>query len=231
VTLEDVGDHLLLIDDEDDVRAMLRLLLEDAGFTVSEGRDAADGLARFEEDRPDAALVDLKLPDRNGFEVTRAIRQASEIPIVIVTGQDDPFDVVAGLEAGADDYVTKPVAIEELVARLRALLRRTRGEFGGPQRWQVGDLEVLPEEGLARKGGVALDLTATEFRLLSLLASQAGRVCSRDLLLDRIWGYDHLGDSRVVDAHISRLRSKVEDDPAEPSLITTVRGVGYKLAS
>ncbi len=225
--------RLLTIEDDDDVRFTLRLHLEDEGYDVSEAANGADGLAAFAADKPLLVLVDLKLPDMSGFDICRAIRQTSDVPIIVVTAQESSFDVVAGLEAGADDYVTKPYQPKELAARIRAHLRRAQparpSASGSPRGLVFGDVEIRADEGRALKGGVDLKLTRTEFRFLLFLAQNAGKVFSREALLAEVWHHDALADGRLVDAHVRRLRTKVEDDPAEPTLIATVRGLGYRL--
>ena len=222
--------HLLFIEDDDEIRLAIRLALEDEGYTVDEARDGRSGLAAFEREEPDLVLLDLRLPDMVGFDVCRTIRARSIVPIVIVTAQMDTIDLVAGLEAGADDYVTKPVVIKELAARIRALLRRVHlQELAPPKPMVFGDLEIRREQGVVLKAGEALALTKTEFLLLCEFADHADLVLSRDQLLERVWGYDYLGDSRLVDAHVRRLRVKVEDQPEDPRLILTVRGIGYRL--
>ena len=236
--------RLLTIEDDDAVRLMLRMVLEDEGYEVSEAPTAFDGLARFSADKPDLVLVDLKLPDRSGFDVCRALRETSAVPIIIVTANEESADVVTGLEAGADDYITKPFQPSELTARIKALLRRVPpnpvsgpgvGEAGPPSpavptapALTFGPLELRPQEGIVRRGGEELHLTRTEFRLLLLLAQNTGRAFSREELLEQVWSYDRLADGRLVDAHIRRLRTKVEIDPAEPVHILTVRGLGYR---
>jgi DNA-binding response OmpR family regulator len=222
--------RVLVIEDDADVRTSLRLLLEDEQYDVIEASDAESGLARFSNHAIDLALIDLKLPDRSGYEVCRAFRAVSDLPIVIVTAQVDSYDVVAGLEAGADDYVTKPFVPKVLTARLRALLRRTQGQQAEGTRMRFGDVEIAPREGLVVKGGVPVHLTKTEFLLLCDLALHPNQVMSRELLLERVWGYSYAGDGRLVDSHMRRLRVKIEDDPDAPTLIVTVRGLGYKLS-
>ena len=221
--------RVLLIEDDPDVRLTLRLLLEDEGYEVLEAVDGEQGVQRVATSLPDLVLVDLKLPGMHGFEVCRQIRRTSGVPIVVVTAQVDSHDIVAGLEAGADDYVTKPFIPRELTARLRALLRRTHSATPDRDRMQFGDVEIRPREGVVRKRGEDVHLTRTEFRLLCDLAEHVGHVLSRDVLLERVWGYEYVGDTRLVDAHMRRLRTKIEDDPAEPTLIVTVRGLGYRL--
>ncbi len=171
------------------------------------------------------------LPGIDGFDVCRAIRRASDVPIVMVTARADTHDVVAGLEAGADDYLTKPFAPKELSARIRALLRRARSADPGAPQMVFGDLEIIPEEGVVRLAGTDVHLTKTEFRLLVELATNPGRVLSREVLLERVWGYGYFGDGRLVDVHIRRLRTKIEPDPANPRYVVTIRGLGYKLQS
>ena len=221
---------LLFIEDDDQIRLALTMALEDEGYRVHEAPDGASGLAAFDRDEPDLVIVDLRLPDIQGFDVCRTLRAKSIVPIMIVTAQTDTYDLVAGLEAGADDYVTKPVVPKELAARIRALLRRASFHEPNPAKATVfGDLELRREQGTALKRGEEVPLTKTEFLLLCEFADHAGMVLSRDQLLERVWGYDYLGDSRLVDAHIRRLRVKIEDHPDDPKLIVTVRGIGYRL--
>ncbi len=221
---------LLFIEDDDQIRLALKLALEDEGYQVREAPDGASGLAAFVEREADLVLLDLRLPDMSGFDVCRSLRARSIVPIIMITAQTDTYDLVAGLEAGADDYITKPVIPKELAARIRALLRRVQlHETSAPHVSRFGDLEVLRDQGLVRKAGKELSLTKTEFRLLCEFADHAGAVLSRDQLLERVWGYEYLGDSRLVDAHVRRLRVKVEDQPDDPRHIVTVRGLGYRL--
>ena len=183
----------------------------------------------FEDAEPELVLLDLRLPDISGFEVCRQLRSSSIVPIIIVTAQTDTYDMVAGLEAGADDYVTKPFVAKELSARIRALLRRARTSEVSSPHLRFGDLEIVPEEGVVQRNGEEVHLTKTEFRLLVELASSPGRVFSREVLLERVWGYGYFGDGRLVDVHVRRLRTKIEADPANPRHVVTVRGLGYKL--
>ena len=169
------------------------------------------------------------LPGIDGFEVCRSIRRSSDVPVIMVTARDDTHDVVAGLEAGADDYLTKPFAPKELSARIRALLRRVRSSATTPTDMEFGDLHILPEQGQVLLRGDEVHLTKTEFRLLVELASTPGKVFSREVLLEKVWGYGYFGDGRLVDVHIRRLRTKIEPDPAKPRYVMTVRGLGYKL--
>ena len=226
---------LLFIEDDTAIRTALRLALEDEGYTVHEAKDGAEGLAKFSELNPDLVLLDLRLPDISGFEVCRQLRQHSIVPIIMVTAQTDTHDLVAGLEAGADDYVTKPVVAKELAARIRAAMRRTQlvepNPVGGSNIQRFGDVELDRQLNVVSKGGIELSLTKTEFNLLCEFADHPGMVMSRDQLLERVWGYEYLGDSRLVDAHIRRLRVKIEDQPMNPAIIQTVHGMGYKLVA
>ncbi len=224
---------LLFIEDDDGIRLALRLALEDEGYTVHEAVDGGAGLAAFAEHDVDLVLLDLRLPDMSGFDVCRSIRSESITPIIMITAQTDTHDMVAGLEAGADDYVTKPVVPKELAARIRALLRRVHlhESTSATSSTRFGDLELRREQGIVLKGGQELSLTKTEYRLLCEFADHAGAVLSRDQLLERVWGYEYLGDSRLVDAHVRRLRLKIEDHPDDPKLIVTARGIGYRLMS
>jgi DNA-binding response OmpR family regulator len=224
-----VPSRILLVDDDERIRASMRLALEDEGYAVEEAASGEAALAAVERRPADVVLIDLMLPGIDGFECCRSLRRTSDVPIIMVTARTDTYDVVAGLEAGADDYVTKPFVAKELAARIRALLRRARGSEPSSQAFEVGDLEILPLEGVVRRRGDQVHLTRTEFRLLCELASNPGRVFSRELLLERVWGYDYFGDGRLVDVHVRRLRTKVEDDPAHPQHVVTVRGLGYKL--
>ncbi len=222
--------HVLLVEDDPRVRRVLRLALEDEGYQVAEAATGCDGLRSLHADPPDVVLLDLMLPDTDGFAVCRGIRRDSAVPVIMVTARTDSHDVVAGLEAGADDYVTKPLVAKELSARIRALLRRAQGSSESETpRLVVDDLEIEVEEGTVRRDGDLLSLTRTEFRLLVELARHEGRVCSREHLLERVWGYGYFGDSRLVDVHIRRLRTKVERDPANPRHVITARGLGYRL--
>ena len=224
--------ELLFIEDDDDIRLALRLALEDEGYLVREAPTGREGLDSFHLAEPELVLLDLRLPDLSGFEVCRAIRATSIVPIIIVTAQTDTHDLVAGLEAGADDYVTKPVIAKELAARIRALLRRVQlhESTSTPARASAfGDVELRRDQGIVLKAGHEVSLTKTEYRLICEFADHAGMVLSRDQLLERVWGYEYLGDSRLVDAHVRRLRVKIEDHPDDPKLIVTVRGIGYRL--
>ena len=224
-----VGTRILTVEDDERIRAAVKMALEDEGWEVAEADNGEQALELFMAAPADVVLIDIMLPGIDGFEVCRSIRRASDVPIVMVTARADTHDVVAGLEAGADDYLTKPFAPKELSARIRVLLRRARTTDPGAAHLTFGDLEIVPEEGSVFRNGDEVHLTKTEFRLLVELASSPGRVFSREVLLERVWGYGYFGDGRLVDVHIRRLRTKIEADPAQPKHVVTVRGLGYKL--
>jgi DNA-binding response OmpR family regulator len=222
-----VDEHVLLVEDDASIREVATLGLEQAGLKVTAIGDGRDGLARFREGGVDLVVLDVMLPSLDGFEVCREIRRESGAPIVMLTARSELHDIVVGLELGADDYITKPFELPELVARVKAVLRRASPPEGDGT-ISIGGLEIDPGGFTVRKGGEELSLTATEFRLLQELARRPKQVFTRELLLELVWNYDYLGDSRLVDAAIQRLRAKVEDDPKQPQLIKTVRGVGYR---
>jgi DNA-binding response OmpR family regulator len=227
--------RVLVVEDDDRIRSVLRFALEEEGYQVGEAADAETALVKLGSFGPNLMLVDLMLGEMDGFSCIRAVRRMTDIPIIIVSARVDTHDVVAGLEAGADDYVTKPFQIKEVTARIRALRRRTR-----PSGAEVPDDVVLdadpqgrlvlsPARGALRRGDRDVHLTLTEFRLLSELSTPPGRVLSRQTLLKSVWEHGFFGDERIVDVHIRRLRTKIERDPANPRLVVTVRGLGYRL--
>ncbi len=224
----DVARSVLIIEDDPRIRRAVRMSLQREGLDVTEAGSGEEGLERLAERPFDVILLDLMLPGRDGFETCREIRRTSNTPVIMVTARADSHDVVAGLEAGADDYVSKPFVAKELSARIRALARRARGTTE-IQHYLVGDLDIAPQNGTVARNGMPLELTRTEFKLLCELAAERGRVVSREELLARVWGYDYFGDSRLVDVHVRRLRVKIEPDPSHPTLLTTVRGMGYRL--
>jgi DNA-binding response OmpR family regulator len=224
-----VATKILAVEDDERIGAAVKLALEDEGWTVEVADSAEQAIGMFQRSPADVMLVDVMLPGMDGFELCRNIRRTSDVPIIMVTARNDTHDVVAGLEAGADDYLTKPFAPKELSARIRALLRRLRPSGNSHAKLVFGELVIIPDEGKVTRGGEELHLTKTEFRLLVELGQNPGKVFSREALLDKVWGYDYFGDGRLVDVHVRRLRTKVEADPAHPRHVVTVRGLGYRL--
>jgi two-component system response regulator MtrA len=222
-----MNERVLLVEDDPAVRESAMLVLQRAGMWAVEAKDGPEAVKAFGAHKIDLVVLDLMLPGMNGFEVCRTLRAQSSVPIVILTARTDTADLVTALELGADDYITKPLDGAELVARIRAVMRRARPSSSDLP-VVVDNLEVDPRAYKAFKAGQLLDLTTTEFRLLFELARHAGQVMTREALLRRVWNYDYLGDSRLVDMAIKRLREKIEDDPRDPRHIATVRGVGYR---
>ena len=217
---------LLLVEDDPRGRQSLTLALQDAGYRVVQAESGEQALALLDEAAPDLVLLDLGLPGMDGVEVCRRVRDRGDVPMIMVTARAGSADVVAGLQAGADDYVTKPLVAAELSARVQALLRRVQPQIPVTR---LGRIELVTAQGVARRDGEELHLTKTEFRLLCELAAEPGRLVTREQLLERVWGYDYFGDTRLLDVHVRRLRTKVEDDPSDPRLVLTVRGLGYRL--
>ena len=224
---------VLVVEDEESFVDALQIGLKREGFRVEVARDGAEALDRFDQVQPDLVLLDVMLPGVSGIDVCREIRKRSKVPIIMVTAKSSEIDTVVGLEVGADDYVTKPYRIRELVARMRAVLRRAPVEaVAGPEAageaLVVGDVSLDPSRHVVEVRGEEVALPLKEFELLSLLLDHAGHVLSRDTLIDRVWGHDYVGDTKTLDVHVKRLRAKVEPDPANPQYILTVRGLGYK---
>jgi DNA-binding response OmpR family regulator len=232
-----VAAKVLIVEDDDRIRAALRLALEYEGYEVTEAADAETALAGpLRQGVPDLMIVDLMLGEMDGFTCIRQVRHEHDLPIIVVSARDDTHDVVAALEAGADDYVTKPFEIKEITARLRALRRRARAAVVTEPPPEVvldadpaAPLVLSAGSGTVRRGDAQVHLTLTEFRLLCELAGEAGLVLSRSTLLERVWDRGFFGDERIVDVHIRRLRTKIEKDPADPRIVVTVRGLGYRL--
>ena len=224
---------ILLVEDEAAIAAFVQTDLEREGFAVEVVEEGRQALARVNQSLPDLIILDLMLPDVDGLDVCRAVRRMpTYVPIIMLTARTEDVDKVVGLELGADDYITKPFNTRELIARVRAVLRltRSRATIEETDRLRIGRLEIDLTGRTVAVGGQPVDLTPKEFDLLVLLASNPGRVFGRETLLEKVWGYDYLGDSRTVDVHIQRLRRKLEDDPQHPRYLLTMRSIGYKFA-
>ncbi len=233
MTVAMTSSTLLLVEDDARIREALRLALTDEGYQVIEAGTGEQALALLASDgpEPDVVLLDLMLPGMDGLVVCARIRERGDLPIIMVTARSGPNEVIAGLEAGADDYVTKPVDAGELGARIRALLRRTKADSDVPAALETGELTVRVGEGRALRGGAEVALTKTEFRLLCTLVMARGDVVTREQLLERVWEYGYFGDTRLLDVHVRRLRRKIEPDPGQPIHVVTVRGVGYRMGT
>jgi two-component system response regulator MtrA len=218
--------RVLVVDDDAPLAEMLTIVLRQEGFGALAVNRGDEAIAAFREYRPDVVLLDLMLPGMDGIDVCRQIRTESGVPIVMLTAKSDTVDVVGGLEAGADDYVVKPFKPKELVARIRARVRRQDAHVG--EDLVVGDLSIDVAGHSVTRGGEAISLTPLEFDLLVCLARRPWQVFSREVLLEQVWGYRHAADTRLVNVHVQRLRSKIEHDPENPEIVLTVRGVGYK---
>ncbi len=219
---------ILIIEDEANIRNLVEAYLTTEGYTIHTAEDGPGGLAAFRRYRPDLVVLDIMLPGMDGLEVLQHIRRESESYVLMLTARSDEMDRVVGLTVGADDYMTKPFSPRELVARVKAILRRGRVTNTGETPLNFAHIRIDPQRYEVSKSGQLIELTTLEFNLLKTLATYAGMVLDREQLLQKVWGYDYYGDSRVVDVHIGHIRQKLEDDPAKPSHIITVRGVGYK---
>jgi two-component system, OmpR family, alkaline phosphatase synthesis response regulator PhoP len=225
------GETILVIDDEPKIVKTVRAYLENAGFRVATAGDGQTALTVYRHEKPALVVLDLGLPTMDGLDVARTLRRDSNVPIIMLTARVDEADKLIGLELGADDYVTKPFSPRELVARVRAVLRRTGGERQAPLApITAGNVSIDLERRLVTVNGQDVDLTPTEFELLTVLARQPGRVFTRAELLDKVQGYSFEGYERTIDAHVKNLRQKIESDPKEPHYVLTVYGVGYKFA-
>ncbi|MBD9698962.1 response regulator transcription factor [Flavimobilis sp. GY10621] len=222
-------ERVLVVDDDTALAEMIGIVLRSEGFEPSFCADGDGALAAFRAAKPDLVLLDLMLPGKDGNEVCRLIRAESGVPIIMLTARTDTVDVVLGLEAGADDYVSKPFKPKELIARIRARLRRN--EEVEAERLTIGDLEIDVTGHRVLRDGTAISLTPLEFDLLVALARKPWQVFSREVLLEKVWGYRHAADTRLVNVHVQRLRSKIEHDPERPEIVVTVRGVGYRAGS
>ena len=220
--------RILIIEDEASYRAAIAYMLQREGFDVAEAADGTAGLAEYERNGADLVLLDLMMPGMPGTEVCRQLRAAGNVPVIMVSARDSEIDKVVGLELGADDYVTKPFSHRELVARIRAVLRRGQDTDALPAVIEVGDVRMDVERHEVQVRGVGVRLALKEFELLELLLRNPGRVLTRGRLIDRIWGADYVGDTKTLDVHVKRLRAKIEADPSHPTRLVTVRGLGYK---
>ncbi len=226
--------HVLVVEDEESFVEALQIGLTREGFDVTVARDGHEALELFDANPPDLVLLDVMLPKMSGIDVCRQLRQRSQLPIIMVTAKSSEIDTVVGLEVGADDYVTKPYRLRELVARMRAALRRSASDATGEivleeaEALVVGDVSLDVAQHIVTVRGEVVPMPLKEFEVLRLLLTNAGRVMTREVLIDRVWGSDYVGDTKTLDVHIKRLRAKVEDDPALPTRIVTIRGLGYK---
>ncbi len=222
---------ILVVEDEPSFVEALQIGLAREGFEVEVATDGLEALERFDEVDPDVVLLDVMLPRISGIDVCRRLRLRSNVPIIMVTAKGGEIDTVVGLEVGADDYVTKPYRVRELVARIRAVMRRSPADRAAELAAgaiQVGDVTLDPDEHHVTVAGVSVPMPLKEFELLHLLLANAGRVLPRETLIDRVWGSDYVGDTKTLDVHVKRLRAKVEPDPSQPTRIVTIRGLGYK---
>ncbi|WP_407317006.1 MtrAB system response regulator MtrA [Isoptericola halotolerans] len=218
--------RVLVVDDDTALAEMIGIVLESEGLELSFCSDGDAAIGMFRSTQPDLVLLDLMLPGKDGIEIAREIRAESGVPIIMLTAKTDTVDVVLGLESGADDYVTKPFKPKELVARVRARLRRS--DEPGPERLKIGDVDIDVTGHTVTRDGERISLTPLEFDLLVELARKPWQVFTREVLLEKVWGYRHSADTRLVNVHVQRLRSKIENDPENPEVVQTVRGVGYK---
>ena len=231
---------ILIVDDEKPISDIIKFNLTKEGYDIVTAFDGREAVTVFEDEKPDLIILDLMLPELDGLEVAKEIRKTSHVPIIMLSAKDSEFDKVIGLEIGADDYVTKPFSNRELLARVKAHLRRTEtietavaeeNASSGSQELTIGNLQILPDAFVAKKPGKEVDLTHREFELLHHLANHMGQVMTREHLLETVWGYDYFGDVRTVDVTVRRLREKIEDTPSRPEYILTRRGVGYYMKS
>lgn len=224
-------DKVLIIDDEEHIVELIRYNLENAGYDAVEAYNGVDGVKAAKNEKPTLILLDVMLPMMDGLEVCRKLRKddtTKHIPIIMLTAKSEEIDKILGLELGADDYITKPFSVRELLARIKAVLRRTGSELEETSVFSFSDVTIDYDKHLVTKNNVKVDLTLKEYELLDILIKNRGKVLKRDLLLDKIWGYEYVGETRTVDVHIRHLRQKLEDDDKNPVYIETVRGIGYR---
>ncbi|MFT3944385.1 MAG: response regulator transcription factor [Ancrocorticia sp.] len=226
--------QILVVDDEPVFRDTLAFNLRRDGFDVATAADGLSAVEAFHKTEPDLILLDLMLPGISGIEVCKRVREVSSVPIIMVTAKDDEIDKVVGLEVGADDYLTKPYSYRELLARIRAVLRRAKADVPAPETSEVlraGRIEMDTEAHVVRVAGKKTKMPLREFELLQMFLENPDRVLTRNQILDRIWGLNYIGDTKTLDVHVKRIRSKIEEDPSNPTALVTVRGLGYKLVS
>lgn len=224
------GEKILVVDDEEHIIQLIKFNLEKNGYKVISAIDGIEGLKTAKSERPQLVLLDLMLPGLDGYDVCREIRKdnnISNMPVIMITAKGEELDKILGLELGADDYITKPFSVRELMARVKAVLRRTKIEYNDKS-YKFGDIAIDFQKHEIIKANEKLDLTLKEFELLEVLIKNKGRVMTRDFLLDKIWGYEYIGETRTVDVHIRHLRQKIEDDDKKPKYIETIRGIGYR---
>ncbi|MEY3388174.1 MAG: hypothetical protein RI944_947 [Actinomycetota bacterium] len=219
---------ILLIEDEDSIRESVSYLLQKEGFEVIEENDGLKGVEKFEKESADLLLLDLMLPGLDGLEICKRIRKTSQVPIIMLTAKDTELDKVLGLELGADDYITKPFSSRELIARVKAILRRFSEPIENPEVVETKEIKIDPIKHKVFVRGEEIKLPLKEFDLLHYLSQNPGRVLTREQIIDRIWGHDYFGDTKTLDVHIKRIRSKIEKNPNDPKIIETIRGLGYK---
>lgn len=221
-------ERILVVDDERNIVELIKYNLEKEGYEVICAYDGIEAVNIAKQDRPDLIILDIMLPGQGGLEVTRILRREMKTPIIMATAKGEEIDKILGLELGADDYVPKPFSPRELVARVKAVLRRTSGKAEEKDELTFGNLSINLVKHEVRKNGKEVELKPKEFDLLKLMSTNPGKVFTRDFLLEQLWGYDYLGDTRTVDVHMRRLRQKIEDEPSSPKLLKTVHGIGYK---
>lgn len=226
------GEKILIVDDEEHILELIKFNLENNGYKVICANNGNDALKLARNEVPQLVILDLMLPGIDGYDVCREIRKdlsISTMPVIMTTAKSEELDKILGLELGADDYITKPFSVRELVARVKAVLRRTKTQYGD-KIYKIGDISIDFQKHEVIKNDTKIDLTLKEFELLQILIKNKGRVMTRDFLLDKVWGYEYIGETRTVDVHIRHLRQKIEDDDKNPKYIETIRGIGYRFS-